>query len=51
MRITDPLTAWCLNEAMLYMETQLEHGRRIAPKTTTDNSELIRQMKELQGAE
>lgn len=45
----DPLTAWCVDEALLYYTVQVKRGRKLAPEDTDNNNELIRLMKELQG--
>lgn len=44
LHLNDPLTAWCLDEAILYMQNMLDAGHRLRPEKTTDNIAMLRRM-------
>ena len=44
LRLSDPLTAWCLDEAIAQLDALLNAGRKLRPKKTTDNIALLKRM-------
>ena len=44
MRIADPYTAWCLDQAIAYLLMRLQQGDRLRPKKTRNNVEMLTAM-------
>ena len=44
MHLTDPLSAWCVDEAIAQMDALLNAGKKLRPKKTTDNIALLQSM-------
>lgn len=44
LHLTDPLTAWCLDEAIMYLQSLLDSGHKLRPEKTTDNIAMLRRM-------
>ena len=44
MQIGDPLSAWCLDEAIAHLTLRLENGDKLRPKKTGGNLETLREM-------
>lgn len=44
LAIHDDYAAWCVDEAVLYYQSLLASGRKLAPRKTKDNSATIAQL-------
>ena len=44
LKIADPYTAWCMDEAIAYLLLRLENGDKLRPKKTGDNRQLLEAM-------
>lgn len=44
LRLTDPLTAWILDEAIAHLMLRLKNGDKLRPRRTVDNVEMLRSM-------
>ena len=44
LRLSDPLTAWCVDEAIAQVLMELQSGAKLRPKKTENNVEMLRQM-------
>lgn len=44
LHLTDPFTAWCVDEAILYMRAMLAAGKKLRPERTDDNIALLKHM-------
>lgn len=50
LHLTDPYTAWCVDEAILHLRSMLAAGKKLRPKKTEDNIAMLRRMGvEIQG--
>lgn len=43
--VEDAYIAWCVDEAEATIMAAMRQGKKIRPKKTTDNSELLRQLR------
>lgn len=44
LHLTDPMTAWCVDEAIAHMQNMLDAGRKLRPAQTGDNIALLKRM-------
>lgn len=44
LHLTDPYTAWCVDEAMVYFQNRLDAGHKLRPPKAQSNMEMLRRM-------